>query len=285
MIALTTLMTTWEKTTRRRRRVTPAAGGALAAVLVAGAGLVPGVHGEAVAAVRNAPPERIVQEWMSTDPGMPCGWGDARVYAAELPQLRVEARDPDHVPPVADKVMVQFRVAWQDGGGVERSYTYDTGYMSPNPGTPFTHRVTQPASGEPQIPPDAVIHWDARAYDGEAWGPWSSDGTSGRCEVVLDSVRPGAPAVGSARYPDDGVWHPGGGAGTFTFSAADGDSDVVRYRYTFSGETSKTIAAGADGTASVNWTPTRSGRLSVEVEAFDAAQNVSVRTVYEFLVS
>ncbi|WP_406324712.1 hypothetical protein [Streptomyces niveus] len=278
-------MTTWGKPRRGRQRGKAAAGGALAVVLVVGLGVLGGGQGEAVAAVRNAPPERIVHELMSTDPGGSCGWGEARTYAAQLPQLRVEARDPDHVPPVAEKVMVQFQVAWQDGAGAERSYTYDTGYKSPIPGTPFTHTVTQPPSGEPQIPSDAVIRWDARAYDGEAWGPWSSDGGAGRCEVVLDSVRPGAPAVGSVRYPDDGVWHPGGEAGVFTFSAADGDSDVVRFRYTFLGETSKSVAAGADGAASVSWTPKSSGRFRVEVESFDAAQNVSGRTVYEFLVS
>ncbi|MFC8825156.1 hypothetical protein ACFT9I_07330 [Streptomyces sp. NPDC057137] len=278
-------MTTWETARRRWWRVTTVTAGALAAVLVAGSGVLPGGQGEAVAAVRNSPPERIVHELMSTVPGGGCGWGEARTYAAELPQLRVEARDPDNVPPVADKVMVQFRVAWQDGAGAERSYTYDTGYKSPTPGTPFTHYVTQPPSGEPQIPSDAVIRWDARAYDGEAWGPWSSDGASGRCEVVLDSVGPGKPAVESARYPDDDVWHPGGEAGTFTFTAADGDSDVAHFRYTFLGETTKTVVAGADGTASVSWTPNRAGRWYVEVQAFDAAWNVSARTDYEFLVS
>lgn len=262
-----------------------AAVGALVGVLVAGSGALPGGQAEAVATVRNSPPERIVHELMSTDPGKPCGWGEARAYAAQLPRLRVEARDPDNVPPVSDPVMVQFRVAWQDGADAERSYTYDTGYKASTPGTHFTHTVSQPPSGEPQIPSDAIIHWDARAYDGEAWGPWSSDGASGRCEVVLDSVRPGAPTVASARYPNDEVWHPGGEAGTFTFTVADGDSDVVRFRYAFDGKPMESIAAGADGTASVSWTPKNSGRSWVEVEAYDAASNSSVPTLYQFLVS
>ncbi|MET9553254.1 hypothetical protein [Streptomyces sp. NPDC006645] len=112
-----------------RGRSTTASVGALAAALVAGWGVLPGGQGEAVAAVaavRDSPPERIGHELMSTVPGGPCGWGEARTYAAQLPQLRVEARDPDNVPQVADKVMVQLRVAWQDGAGAERSYTWPT---------------------------------------------------------------------------------------------------------------------------------------------------------------
>ncbi|UGY94234.1 LamG domain-containing protein [Streptomyces gobiensis] len=233
----------------------------------------------------NNPPKQVDYKLMSSNPGGKCVWGADRPYADEPPQLRAEARDPDHTSSHTDKVKMQFKVQWTDSSGTAQSYTSNTSYKAPNPGTVFTHTVKS------TIPQNTVIYWSARAYDGYAWGDWSYAGTPQRCEFIYDSTRPGDPEVGSEEYPDDGVWHDGvGTVGTFTFAPntddAVADDDVAEYRYAFDGETPRTVAAdSAGGPSSVTWTPMSAGRHWVTVEAFDNAKNSSVPAQYEFLVT
>ncbi|MCZ7431105.1 LamG domain-containing protein [Streptomyces sp. WMMC1477] len=233
----------------------------------------------------NTVPRQVDHTLMSSDPGGACVWGEGRPYVERPPVLRAEARDPDHSSSHTDKVKVQFKLAWQDASGTDQSYTYDTVYKAPNPGTTFAHEVKE------TIPENTVIYWSARAYDGDAWGGWSSDGTPQRCEFVYDTSRPGAPIVDSEQYPDDGIWHHGvGTAGTFTFTPnpddAGPDSDVVEYRYAFDGEPMQSLAPEqAGGAVSVTWTPQSAGRHWVTVEAYDKANNSSTRAQHEFLVT
>ncbi|MCF6523100.1 LamG-like jellyroll fold domain-containing protein [Streptomyces sp. JJ36] len=233
----------------------------------------------------NNPPRQVDHRLMSSSPGGACVWGSGRPAVDEPPRLHAEARDPDHTSSRTDKVKMQFKVVWTDGSGTEQSYTYDTSYKAPNPGTVFSHTVRS------TIPENTVIYWTARAYDGHAWGDWSWAGTPQRCEFVYDSTRPGAPAVGSEQYPDDQVWHHGvGTAGTFTFAPdtddAIPDEDVVEYRYSFDGEAYRTVTpATAGGSASVTFTPLSSGRHWVTVESLDQAGNSSTAAQYEFLVT
>ncbi|WP_103535343.1 LamG domain-containing protein [Streptomyces sp. SM11] len=232
----------------------------------------------------NSPPKQVDYRLMSSNPGGKCTWGSGRPYTDVLPQLRAEARDPDHNSSGTDRVKMQFKVDWTDKNGVARSYTADTGYKSPNPGTSFVHAVKQRPAGEPQIPQSTVIYWSSRAYDGDAWGPWSYDGSPQRCEFMWDSTRPKAPAVGSTQYPADEAWHHGvGTAGDFTFTAS--DKDVQEFRYAFDGQPLKTLPAGSGGSATVTWTPQAAGRHWVTVEAYDNANNASVPAQYEFLVT
>lgn len=232
----------------------------------------------------NTPPRQVDHKLMSTNPGGVCNWDAAtRKYTDVLPQLRAEARDPDHGSAYADQVKMQFQVFYNDAGGAEQSYTYDTGYKSPNAGTVFTHQVTQPA-GKPKIPDSTLITWQARAFDGDAWGPWSSDGTPQRCAVMRDAARPKAPKVASPEYPDDDMWHHGiGTVGKFTFTAS--DKDVKEYRFVFDGEARKTVTVTGGAPATVTWNPPRAGRHWVTVEAYDGANNSSVPAHHEFLVT
>ncbi|MFJ4010219.1 LamG domain-containing protein [Streptomyces sp. NPDC090026] len=233
----------------------------------------------------NNPPKQVDHKLMSSNPGGTCVWGDGRPYTEKPPVIRAEARDPDHSSSRTDKVKMQFKVDWTDSGGTARSYTADTSYKAPNTGTVFSHTVRS------TIPQNTVIYWSARAYDGDAWGEWSHEGSPQRCEFLYDASRPGAPAVTSEQYPDDEVKHDGvGTAGTFTFEPnpddAVDDGDIVEYRYAFDDETKKTVAATSPGgPASVTWTPMSAGRHSVTVEAFDRAKNSSAPAHYEFLVS
>ncbi|MFE0424985.1 LamG domain-containing protein [Streptomyces sp. NPDC058953] len=246
------------------------------------------ICGNAYLSVRyNTLPRQIKTDDMSTDRGA-CVWGAAdRLYTEKPPVLQVQAVDPDHGKAQTDKVKVQFKVDWTQGGQ-PRSYTYDTGYLAPIPGTRFTHTVRK------SIPQNTVVYWSARAFDGDGWGPWSYEGSAQRCEFIYDSTLPGAPNVLSKQYPSDTVYHDGvGTTGTFTFAPNPNDShpdnDVVKYHYAFGNKVSTASPAltptGAGGAVSVSWTPTRSGRHWVEVLAVDRAGNTGARALHSFLVS
>ncbi|WP_307666587.1 LamG domain-containing protein [Streptomyces sp. V2I9] len=236
----------------------------------------------------NTLPRQISTAKMSSDPGGSCKWGSGRPYAEKPPVLSAVASDPDHGNGHTDKVKVQFKVAWTPAGSsAETSYTYDTPYQAPISETRFTHQV------KTSIPQNTVIYWSVRAYDGDGWGPWSTDGAPQRCEFMYDATKPGKPNVLSKEYPSNTVWQDGvGTSGTFTFSPnlndSTPDTDVVKYRYGFNSDASPATtvtASAAGGPASVTFTPTRAGRNWVDVVAVDKVENPSTLARYEFLVT
>jgi hypothetical protein len=82
------------------------------------------------------------------------------------------------------------------------------------------------------------------------------------------------PGVTSDIY-DNMAPEPTGGVGvtgTFTFSPPPGWTDVAGYRYTFADDESgqADVPAGADGTATISWTPTASGFTQLTVWAVKA---------------
>lgn len=133
------------------------------------------------------------------------------------------------------------------------------------------------------IPAESTISYQARAFDGDQWGPWSSANGKGRCVVKRDAVTPKAPAVTGSPYADDEVWRSGvGEPGTFSFDAA--DTDVIGYRYTFDDEAQVTVATTSGAPKSVSWTPTWQGRHTLSAVAFDAAGRTSAQAEYQFKV-
>ncbi|MEV4755345.1 hypothetical protein AB0J86_09560 [Micromonospora sp. NPDC049559] len=88
-------------------------------------------------------------------------------------------------------------------------------------------------------------------------------------------------------YPPDG--HAVGGVGiegTFTFSPPPGWTDTVAYRYNFGGAPEPTeVPAGADGRATVEWTPSSSGWVDLTVQAVRADGSVSESNWYYFEVA
>ncbi|MPZ83774.1 MAG: hypothetical protein GEV28_26625 [Actinophytocola sp.] len=95
-------------------------------------------------------------------------------------------------------------------------------------------------------------------------------------------VADGAPEVTSEQYPE---WSEGGGPGTpGTFAFDSPLPGVVEYRYVLNDGAEQTVAAGADGTASAELTPTAPGRHVLRVRAGTASGLVSGERTYEFYV-
>jgi hypothetical protein len=130
-----------------------------------------------------------------------------------------------------------------------------------------------------QYPHGTVVAWTARVYDGHDYSAWAEP-----CYVIVDSDRPAAPLVTSAKYPNDGQPHGGPEVpGTFTLSA-NGSTDVVRYEWGLSGEPIFPIAAAAPGEpVTLEITPT-TFTVRLSVRSIDSASNPSPVTLYEFRV-
>ncbi|WP_432061490.1 DNRLRE domain-containing protein [Streptomyces sp. S1] len=121
--------------------------------------------------------------------------------------------------------------------------------------------------------------WRAAVYDGQDWnGTWSAWQT-----FTVDTTKPGAPFVSSTDYPQDNLWHGGGGtAGKFTFTPASGTTDLAGYVYSLDGAAAVTVAA--TGATTVTLTPTADGHRTLRVQTKDKAGNVSTPVLYDFLV-
>ncbi|MBL7262013.1 hypothetical protein [Paractinoplanes lichenicola] len=103
------------------------------------------------------------------------------------------------------------------------------------------------------------------------------------CTFTVDTVRPKAPLVTSADYPRGQSAGGAGVAGKFTF-AADGDRDVVKFRYSAPGAGLVEVPADRRGRATVTITPDSYGAKAVTVQAIDRTGNRSAETTYEFTV-
>ncbi|MBB5804980.1 hypothetical protein F4560_004748 [Saccharothrix ecbatanensis] len=104
---------------------------------------------------------------------------------------------------------------------------------------------------------------------------------SGWGESALIADAP-APAVTSTEYPG---YPEGGGPGvTGTFAFSSPQLPVVSYRYRFNDEAEQTIAAGAEGTASVQWTPSKPGYHSLKVRGVTATGVETDESYFSFRV-
>ncbi|MEV5971648.1 LamG domain-containing protein [Streptomyces sp. NPDC051921] len=129
----------------------------------------------------------------------------------------------------------------------------------------------------------STITWHARAFDGEAWGPWSSANGAGYCAVRRDAAVPSMPDVDGDPYKQDDIYRDGiSKPGTFTFTAK--NTDVVGYKYVFDGSDSGTKPTVGGAPVTVDWTPTSAGLHSVRVMTYDGAGNTSAENTFTFLV-
>jgi hypothetical protein len=127
---------------------------------------------------------------------------------------------------------------------------------------------------------DGVTYaWQARSSDGQETGPWSD-----ACEFTTDFIAPAKPTVSSPDYPSNGGGGGVGIPGRFTFSA-NGDTDVVGFRYGSDFPITYVTADRAGGSATIWITPTTFGPEKLVVKSVDAAGNSSAITTYQYFVN
>ncbi|MFJ4409566.1 LamG-like jellyroll fold domain-containing protein [Streptomyces sp. NPDC088910] len=244
----------------------------------------------------NLPPKQPPMKDLSMAPGSVCQL--APVVVNKRPQVTARLSDPD-----GEKIGVQFAASWNpDGSGFRRRW-FSTGALGTPPsantfkasGSPFS--LTLPTS----IPINTgySVGWEARAWDGTEWGPWSSDGDGTAhtdCYFRVDTQAPEGPTVTSPSYPgsmemaDVLPWTDGVGKyGTFSFLSASKDPahpDQLTYQYAMDAAPSAaqavSPAAGAPGT--VRFVPLTEGPHYLSVKAIDAAGNASSPSTYYFNV-
>ncbi|MEU6374259.1 DNRLRE domain-containing protein [Streptomyces sp. NPDC046909] len=107
--------------------------------------------------------------------------------------------------------------------------------------------------------------WRVAVYDGTDWnGTWSGWRT-----LSVDPTVPAAPAISSATYPADGLWHGDAGtAGTFTLAA--GTDKATSGEYRLDEGTAQTVTL-ASGKATVTVTPATRGTHTLTARVRSAA--------------
>lgn len=226
----------------------------------------------AAGAAENRPPEQPALAELTTG-GKECVSGSERPYVRTRPQLSAVLRDPDAQP-----VSAEFEVSWRDATG-ERQVRSARTTSGPS-GREARWSVPE------EVPAATDVDWRVRAFDGTAWGAWSSDGGRGMCGFVYDKEQPAKPSVSSPEYPDDQEsWHDGVGSyGTFTVDSS--SDDTVSYVYDFMGGKQQTARPKEPGgPVELRWMPESSGVHGLSVQAVDRAGNASEPATYQFRVA
>ncbi|MER6082886.1 hypothetical protein [Streptomyces sp. NPDC001833] len=146
--------------------------------------------------------------------------------------------------------------------------------------------------------PDGDRSFDvAAAADGTATTELTIDGINGEQLYVTSKSANGwvsdpafwgidydtTPTVASDVYPENDSGGGVGVPGTFTFTPK--VKGVVSYTYTFDTEPEVTVAAGADGTASIDWAPHSAGSYGLQVHATTRSGIELATYAYSFTVN
>ncbi|AUH41443.1 LamG domain-containing protein [Streptomyces sp. CMB-StM0423] len=225
------------------------------------------------AAAANAAPDRPATADLTTW-SRPCAAGADRPYVKGAPVLGAVLHDPD-----GDRLVAQFELGWQDPTGQAQKRELTT--TSEPSGAEFFWHLRREG-----IPEDTPVQWRVRAWDGTAWGPWSSEEGAGPCEFVYDTTVPAPPVISSPDYPADPEgWTDGVGVpGRFTFDAP--TEETVKYLYTINGSHTGLVDAPAPGEpVTITWTPERSGVFFFEVQSVSRAGVTSAPASYTIRVS
>ncbi|MFG2821043.1 LamG-like jellyroll fold domain-containing protein [Kitasatospora sp. NPDC048365] len=233
----------------------------------------------------NVPPRQMPMSDMTMSPGGQCQY--PAVGINKMPSITTRATDPD-----GEAVGVQFSVGWDagDGAGVQRRW-WSTGADG---NVPASNTFKGDGSYFSMTLPDSFPHgiplaWDARAWDGASWGPWSSDGSPTACYFTVDTSAPDGPAVTSAAYPisktqsDTIPWVDGVGRyGTFTVDSA--ATDVTEYQWSLDDAPYKPVTTSGGAPQNIQVLPETEGLHTLSVKSLDGARNASQPEVYYFKV-
>ncbi len=177
-----------------------------------------------------------------------------------------------------------------DGGTVYPSfqvYNVSSGAQvwAAGPGAGVASGSGVSATVSPALSDGIPYGYRLNSHDGAKWSGWSTS----VCEFIVDTVKPLPPTVaaatsGAAVY-DAGKERGGVGlAGTFTLNRGT-SADVTQLQYQFAAGAWLTATPNGSGIATVSYTPTTAGPVTLKVTARDAAGNVSNPTTYIFDVA
>ncbi|WP_155858948.1 DNRLRE domain-containing protein [Candidatus Blastococcus massiliensis] len=175
------------------------------------------------------------------------------------PELQAQVHDADGM---AD---VLFQL-WDNGGGMIWE-----GWARGVPDL-WPARVTVPAG---KMQHGRAYNFIAHTWDGVEWNRAHSGFSP---TIHVDTDKPPAPTVTSAKYPGDGKWYGGAGeAGTFTFSVS--HPNVLGYKWGLNQTPNSAVGPGQ-----VTITPPTQGRHVLQFVAVDKAGNESAVSKYGFNV-
>ncbi|MFK0189514.1 LamG-like jellyroll fold domain-containing protein [Kitasatospora sp. NPDC090308] len=177
----------------------------------------------------NLRPNQMPKSDMNSTPGGTCQ--PEPVGVNQLPKVNTKASDPD-----GDAIGVQFAVNWDAGDGLRRRW-WSTGAENTPPtsdsfkgsGSIFSYQLPD------SFPHNTRLSWEARAWDGNAWGPWSSDGDPTACYFTVDTAIPDGPKITSASYPGstqrDADLPPTDGVGRYASFTLTGGATIAKYQW------------------------------------------------------
>ncbi|GHF76293.1 hypothetical protein GCM10018790_62790 [Kitasatospora xanthocidica] len=231
----------------------------------------------------NLRPNQIPMSDMTMSPGSVCQYPGIKIN--KMPQVTTRASDPD-----GEAIGVQFAVGWDDGTGLRRRW-WSTGSEDAAPGG-NTFKASGSIFSWPlptSLPQNVQLDWEARAWDGAQWGPWSADGDPTGCYFTVDTSAPDGPAITSDAYPGSKdatatlPWTDGVGRnGLFTLKSA--ATDVVRYQWALDGSAPTDVATSNGAAQTVRVQPQTAGVHMFSAKAIDGAGNASQSEAYYFNV-
>ncbi|MFE4516879.1 LamG-like jellyroll fold domain-containing protein [Kitasatospora sp. NPDC056783] len=233
----------------------------------------------------NLRPNQIPMSDMTMSPGSVCQYPGIRIN--KMPQVTTRATDPD-----GEAIGVQFAVGWDDGTGLRRRW-WSTGSEDAAPGSD-TFKASGSIFSWPlpaSLPQNVQLDWEARAWDGAQFGPWSSDGDPTGCYFTVDTSAPDGPAITSDAYPGSKdataalPWTDGVGKnGYFTLKSA--ATDVVKYQWGLdtSPSAANEVATSGGAGQTVRIQPQTAGVHFLSARAVDGAGNASQPETYYFNV-
>ncbi|MCN9244853.1 DNRLRE domain-containing protein, partial [Streptomyces sp. RY43-2] len=230
----------------------------------------------------NRPPAQIKMSQLTMEYGGTCKKPADAARVRTLGKIYANnVTDPD-----GDTVAVEFQASWDSGDGkgvIARWKPART--SSKKSGSNFS--ISLPSN----VPQNKRIYWQARAYDGAQYSPWSSAGDPTACYFYYDTSVPKAPTVASGEYPasdpenPDDPWYDGVGRyGSFEMKAT--ETDVTTYWYGINGDPSSKNKITTSGGAAkiVKVLPAKPGLNFFTAQAFDSAGNGSEIRTYQYRV-
>lgn len=162
------------------------------------------------------------------------------------------------------------------GGVTEYVYSFDWGEQQ-------TVRAGEDGSATVSYTPDTAYYHSLQVFSR------TGDGVESAIVDLSFEVAPLAPTVESTVYPRNATGGGPGVTGTFTVRPHPMSTGVTSYIYTFRGEPERTIQAGPDGTATIEWTPGSSndewaGWNELQVRARTASGMTTDAEYYSFRV-